>query len=351
MDDRRAGRVPIGLAAALLLAGGLRAAEPTPATTPTPTPPGRGVAFEFNPLTALHASLRAQAESTDSAKGSAEPMATAIDAYRAFAAGAPTGAAGALYLQGADVLVASAVDLEDLRSRLELAAGIPGSRLPVEPMRTLLLPALEKAWPSYSGGQAARDEQEVRARMEWWAATIAPRLQPALTWLGEVVGITAPAAAVPVRLVPTMPGKGAATFRTRQGALIVAGTSRYQGSAFVEVILHEMLHAWEVVAPDSLGSLVRQRLETAGAEVETQRQIPHTLIFLLAAEGTKRFIDPEHVPVGEQYGAYCRGLERYRAPIEPLLREHLEGQLDRGAFIDRLVALFAPAAPAAPATP
>ena len=48
------------------------------------------------------------------------------------------------------------------------------------------------------------------------------------------------------------------------------------------------------------------------------------------------------MPVGEQYGAYNRGLDRFRVSVEPLLREHLEGRLNRAAFIDRLIAAFAP---------
>ena len=49
-----------------------------------------------------------------------------------------------------------------------------------------------------------------------------------------------------------------------------------------------MLHAWEVGAPDSLCGEVRKRLETAGADAEAQRQVPRTLIFMVAAEGPKR---------------------------------------------------------------
>ena len=340
----------------LLLATAGLAAEPA-AQPAVASAPGPGVAFEFNPLTALHAHLRARAETAAEATAGTEKataaLQPAIEAYRTFAAAAPAGPAGALHLQGADVLVASAASLEDLRVRLELAAGIPGSRLPVDALRTTLLPALEQGWPVYSASQAARDEAEVRERMAWWSAAVAPRLEPALAWLAKVVGVTPPAVPVPVRLVPEMPGKGAATFRTREGALIVAGTRRYQGSDFVEVVLHEMLHAWEAGAPESLGAALRARLEAAGADAEARRQVPHLLIFLLAAEATDRFLDPEHMPVGEKYGAYSRGLDRYRTAIEPLLHEHVEGRLDRGVFIDRLTAAFAPAAAGAvaPAAP
>jgi len=153
------------------------------------------------------------------------------------------------------------------------------------------------------------------------------RRDEAVDFILNSAGITKTPASVDILVIPRMAGKEGMTVRTQTGTRIVIGLGKYEGANFAEVVLHEATHVFDTAAgEDSLFGKLRTALTAAKRPAFEIEQVPHVCIFMLAAEATRRLIDPAHKDVGETFGAYSRGLGPLRAIVSPELDKRVAGQ-------------------------
>lgn len=153
---------------------------------------------------------------------------------------------------------------------------------------------------------------------------------------------------LPVHLVGEAPWPGAVTVRGENGrGVSFVGANAAEGSALLEVILHETTHSLDLAAGDEsiLGAL-RERLAEAGIEPRDRRlfDIPHALMFVQSAESIRRVIAPEHRDYGELEGVYER-LGPAADVVRGIWCDRLDGKLTRDEALDAMVEGVLEAAP------
>lgn len=144
---------------------------------------------------------------------------------------------------------------------------------------------------------------------------------------------------IPVYLVLDAPEPGAVTQRDDAGrGVCFVSLGAHAGSLLHEGILHEALHALDVASPTSVLTKLRAKLEAAGIGPRDRewRDVPHTLMFVQAAETVRRVLSPEHRAYGEVAGYYAK--VKSIADLElALWPRHLSGELSTDATLDELV--------------
>lgn len=289
--------------------------------------------LSINALSSLHAQLRAgfpqvgQSESDRTALPAL--LHQGVSGYREIYGGLTD---NPRLVMLTDSVVFSAFDLESLRYRLQ--------RLPESLQQALpeILQILETSMGSYQEQVWPGDRQSLQERLAWWRDETESRLPALLGFIQDLLSFSPDVGQVTILVVPEAPGKGAATYRSAQGPFVVIGAGNFQGPDFVEALLHEVIHAMEVLAPEgNVLSRLRELLTQYQVDSTTMRDLTHTVIFVAAALAVQRSYDADHVALGESRGAYSRGLETYRQVVEPALRAAAAGQLDTKALLERLV--------------
>ena len=315
-----------------------------PQDTPNPSvsepPPARlELEFRVSPLADLWFDVRHRA-----AEGQRDPLLDpAIAAMRVLERelGSP------LFFGWVEGHLLEATDAEALLTRfgeLPETQSLRGLSGPVEvPLRAsasavaAALVELEPRWLQTRWGPRRDALEEEAVRLTQRLASEAGR--DALAFLLAGFQLPPPAEPVPVLLVRRGPEPGAVTHRRRGGGGVAfVATDSFPGSLLDEAVLHEALHAVDVLGRESLVTRLRAALGRAGVgrRDPRQRDWVHALFFLHAADTVRRFLDDEHLPYGEARGAYVR-MGSVIGVLRPLWESHGAGELGEAGLIERVV--------------
>jgi len=138
-----------------------------------------------------------------------------------------------------------------------------------------------------------------------------------------------------------MPFPGAVThYRAgRAGGVCFVAVRDVDPLQLVESILHEATHALDI-AWDGSGVLdeLRKKLQESAPPVgrNVLHNVPHTLMFVHAAETVRRNIDPTHKHYGDVAGYYAKVPRATGAVRQPWI-EYLDGKLSREDALDHMV--------------
>lgn len=244
-----------------------------------------------------------------------------------------------LYWNVLDSLVFSSPDLDSLEARLGLLPEKIGGHLNARHAVGQIVEAMKVSASAYGKAEQAKDAESVNRTVAAWKEGGARKAEEIFEWMSGLLGVDSPPKAIRALAVPRYPAQGAITLRTAAGPLVVIGCEKFQGSDFAEALIHESIHALESASKSvELLSDLRSQLKAGKADAFVEDQLPHTLFFMIAAEATRRFIDPKHTDVGHKIGTYERGLEPFRAFAEPILKDLIEGKIDRRHAVAKLSA-------------
>jgi hypothetical protein len=190
-----------------------------------------------------------------------------------------------------------------------------------------------ETWSAHAASIAA-----ARAR---WDEHVAPKERELLRYHLESLGMADPGLAIPVYLVAAAPQPGAVTHLDDQGRGVcfvsVGEKSGTAGSQLFETVLHEATHALDVASQTSVLGDLRRALEAVGVGPRERafRDLPHTLMFVQAAESVRRQVDPGHQDYGDVSGYYGR-VPRSEL-VRGFWRDHLGGKLSRAEAVAGIV--------------
>jgi len=197
---------------------------------------------------------------------------------------------------------------------------------------------LHKHWP--------QRKRQIDDRLADVIANFIPKMAPCIKYMIEQLGMQDPKATIPVYLVVDKPWPGAETYiRDDGGALCIVSInkSRFEGSLLYEIILHEVTHALDIEAGSKdVFDVMRNKLLAAGLTRRNKlfRDVPHTIMFVQAAETIRRIVDPKH----EHYGVVSKYYDRISMPnasvgekVRDVWTSYLDGKITRSAAIDELV--------------
>lgn len=194
----------------------------------------------------------------------------------------------------------------------------------------------KKVWPQH------------KAEIDRAALQIAQRLIPktreCFAYISKSLGMSEPAGTVPLYLVYQAPRPEGFTFRQRDGkGVCVMGVTANTGTQLFEIALHESIHAFDVESTGDRNALVdiRNRLTKAGLKSDDPdlRNVPHTLMFIQAAETIRRLIDPTHRHYGEVSGYYERVPLVSKLEL-PIWISYLDGRITRDEAVTQIVEGF-----------
>jgi hypothetical protein len=169
-----------------------------------------------------------------------------------------------------------------------------------------------------------------------------PRHQEALAFMMQSLAIPDPGVTVPVFLVTATNPPGAMTYYLRGGApvSVVEATVGGSNDLLVETILHESSHALDRASRGggSAFATLRALLEERGLgpRDDAYHTVPHTLMFVQAAETVRRLFNPDHVAYGDATDLYQR--TGATAVVErEIWPRYLDGELTRDEALRRIV--------------
>lgn len=230
-----------------------------------------------------------------------------------------------LYWRTIDALAFSAGDASRLVS---IPAVMPkiGGAFDSNKAVAALTKALEESKAHFQSDVWPAGEKSVRKQIDAFLAIPEAKRDAAIEFILKNAGITKAPMSVDILVVPKMPGREGMTVRTPGGTRIIISVGKYEGADFAEVVLHEATHVLDAASEDGLFVKLRKALQDAKRPAFEIEQIPHVCMFILAAEATRRFIEPTHKDVGETHGAYERGLAPLKEKVQPELQKLIDGQ-------------------------
>jgi hypothetical protein len=202
--------------------------------------------------------------------------------------------------------------------------------------------ALVAAEPAFRATVWKEHEQRIDGARARLAASFVPEQGKVLAFHLEALGMADPGVTVPVHLVHALPWPGAVTHaRVDGGGVVFVGIGDLPPGHLEEILLHEATHAFDVSTRGASHVLnqLRQGLDAAGlpAGDRGHRDLPHTVMFIQAAETVRRTMDPEHVHYGEAAGVY--GRVPHAEAQRRIWTAHLDGKLTRADAVAEMVAL------------
>ena len=224
--------------------------------------------------------------------------------------------------------------------------GQPSDPVPLRAPAVALAEEYVKLEPEYLRDHWPARKRSIEERLADATDHFLPKVEPCLVYMLEHLGMQDPRATIPVYLVVDMHWPGASTYKTDGGgALCIVGINRedFEGGLLYETILHEATHALDIVTgSESVFEGMRDKMLAAGVPRRNRlfHDVPHTVMFVQAAETIRRVVDPAHV----HYGVVSRYYDRISRPGEPVgdkVREvwirYLDGAVTRSAAVDELV--------------
>jgi hypothetical protein len=312
---------------ALVFAAALALAQPTPQPAPAP------VELKVSPIVDLHFWVRKLAEQKGEIPA-VQGLPEAVAAARAFQTELGPGALWGIF-EGNFVGLESAADLMATAEQLPETAQMFGGRTiklregAVRLARSyvsLEKPFLETVWPRHReaaeglAGQLRRD--------------LLPKAPQVYEDLSRRLDVPIPSRRIPVYLTAEGPWPGAVTARAREGAVCFVAADASTGSQLVEVVVHETIHALDVMAGEG-GVLNDLRKRLGKADL---RDFPHTVMFVQAAGTVRKVLDPAHKDYGDVEGYYAR-VPRASAVVVPAWRAFLAGEISRDEALNRIAAV------------
>jgi len=319
--------------------GGRQAASP-PAAPPPSTPPAL-IELHLNPFADMHAWVRRLVEKK-TALPAVPGLSEAAETVRALDAELGGGLAWGIV----DGPVAQAANAErfatlaaDLPETKELFGGKTvrlraGAVRLAAAYRTLEKPFLETAWP--------RHREAVEAAAAALRRDLLPHAPAVYEDLQKRLGLPVPVHPIPVYLVAEAPFPGAVTHPVPGGAVCIVAADAAEGTQKLETVIHETIHALDVVTEGSVLDDLRHRLEKLDPPPSPREEhdFVHTLMFVQAAGTVRRVIDPAHQDYGDVKGYYPK-VPRAAAVVVPAWRAYLRGEISREAALVRIVDGFA----------
>jgi hypothetical protein len=192
---------------------------------------------------------------------------------------------------------------------------------------------LERYWPARRA--------ELEAARDVLAGTLRQHGVAAMQHLCRALELRYPSQPIPVFLALEMPPPGGVTHRLRERGVCFVGVRAHAGTQLLEVVLHESLHALDLLAEnrDSAFQKMRSRMRTLGyAESDPEyRDLVHTLFFISAGDAVRAIVDPRHEDYGQVTGYYER-IANLVATERTLWRHRMAGRLDVEQAISLILA-------------
>lgn len=220
-----------------------------------------------------------------------------------------------------------------------------GDEAKVVPLRDLA-ESLVGQYESFDEEFAASHWPARKARLDTALAEMAsgflPKVPVCLGYMFESLGMKDPETSIPAYLVVEAPWPGAFTLSqpSSKGICFVSiDRDELQGTALWEIVLHEATHAFDIDPKGhDLFDEMRDRLEKAGVPRSNRlfRNVPHTVMFVQAAETIRRFVNPAHKHYGDISGYYGRMGEAGEI-VRNTWTNHLDGKIDREEAIRIMV--------------
>jgi hypothetical protein len=144
-----------------------------------------------------------------------------------------------------------------------------------------------------------------------------------------------------VYLVADAPPPGAYTSASRGiGVTSFVGVSGFPDSALAEVVLHEVIHALDLRTRGKPTALNRLREMLRHADLPSNdplmRDIPHTIIFVEAAETVQRLVNPAHEPYGHDHSFFDKAPEAAKRVL-PRWKSYLDGSITLDEALSAIV--------------
>lgn len=194
-------------------------------------------------------------------------------------------------------------------------------------------PFLETVWP---GHREIAERAALTLRRD-----LLPKASAVYADVAAHLGIPVPSGPFTVFLVAEGPFPGGVTYPVHGGgAVSVVAANAAEGSAWLEIIVHETLHAIDV-GTDSVLDELRGRLGklTPAPSPREIHDFVHTVMFVQAAGSVRKVIDPAHKDYGDVNGYYPK-VPRAATVVVPAWRAYLAGEISREAAVTRIVEGF-----------
>lgn len=179
-----------------------------------------------------------------------------------------------------------------------------------------------------------------RARRELEAALLL-REERCFAFILEHLAMEDPRRPIPVYLVAEAPYPQGFSHRYRDGGVCFVGVEQLTGSLLCEIVIHEAIHALDIATleqPTVLQTLRKRLLEGGFApRSEAYRDVPHTVIFVQAAETVRRLIEPSHKHYGDVEGYYAKVPLAVKV-VRMNWEAHLHGKISLARVIDQMIA-------------
>jgi hypothetical protein len=155
-----------------------------------------------------------------------------------------------------------------------------------------------------------------------------------------------PVAPFHIYLVAAAPFPGAFTMYNPDGPFSVVALEGEPDSQWVEIVVHETIHALDAKAKEGsvLADLRRRLNAVPGASPQEVHDFVHTVMFVQAAGAVRLVLDPGHKDYGDVRGYYAR-VGRAATVVVPAWREYLDGKSTREEALTKIVAGFSAGLP------
>jgi len=216
-----------------------------------------------------------------------------------------------------------------------------GNTIPLRSLAVALSDAYQQVEPEFLKSTWPEHKGTIEKVVQLVQGRLIPKQKECFDYMLDSLGMKDPKTAIPVYITAVGPDPGAVTHRRGpyEGVCFVAASAA-EGTQLLETVLHEATHALDV-AEESEGALeqIRSGLQEAGFGPfdKDLRDVPHTLMFVQAAETIRRKIDPGHKDYGEVMGYYAKVPSAVAAVREPWTN-FLDGKISRDSAIKQIVA-------------
>mgnify|MGYP001454059814 CR=1 FL=1 len=308
------------------------AAEPA-ANQPAVAAPASHIEIHTNPLLSLHMMARAGAAGV-------EVPATVWPASQAMTAAGPD-----MRWEVFDAHFATTTSAEGSRELLIAMAPRLGERAGGQVGEHVFAyaNAFADAAPKFHAEVWPEHKVRIDAASEGLKAALDAHGPSCIARICEILGIADPRVTTPTFLVTVAPAPGGFSVLSREYyALSIVSIDAHQGSALVEATLHEAIHVLDAHTrqqqPPSVLASLRKALTDAGIQPTDPRfrDIPHTLIFAVAAHITRTSVDASHIPYGQTGGYYAKVPEA-RDAVLPSFTRYVAGEISSAGLVAEIV--------------
>jgi hypothetical protein len=316
-----------------------------------------GVAIAFAPAidvsTNVYAStygiLRAEAEKPDAPAG---PFADGIGKIKAIEATFPdhikqrSGGdlandrerTNALYWRAIDAIVYASDSVDELKaSEAKLPdkfGGYLDPKATIEAVAAAIQPALDAKTTESNDLY-----KNVQADLDYWKSTVEPKIGSVLDGAASKFNLDISRKRLHILLVPEMGGKEGLTVRGKGGPTLVIGTGKFLKSDFAEVLIHELLHAYDDDSKNKgFFADLRHSILNNGQKSEEGERYVHACIIVSAGILTRSNIDASHIDVGDAYGSQSNAITKARESVTQPMRDFFDGRADATTVINTITA-------------